>query len=276
MQRKKPDAKLSNRTLFLEQKIDIAIKRMQHFVPEEGFFLAFSGGKDSMVLKRVADMAGVKYDAHYSVTTIDPPEVTQFMKEYYPDVQFDYPDLTFFQWMQKKLFPPTRLMRWCCEKLKERGGEGRLIATGIRWAESVNRAKNRTLIDTCYKRPSTKLFNPLIDWTDVDIWDFIHTEGLPYCKLYDQGVLRIGCILCPMAGPEGMKRDIERYPKMANAFRVNFQKLWDARIKAGKETTNWKNAEEWFDWWIGGYKIPKGDDLGLEDEESEPGFMWYQ
>ncbi len=67
-----------------------SIERLKFFEPvKEGYYLAFSGGKDSVVLKRLAEMAGVKFDAHYSVTTIDPPELTQFIRKYHPDVKWE-------------------------------------------------------------------------------------------------------------------------------------------------------------------------------------------
>ena len=54
----------------------------------DGYHLAFSGGKDSMVLYHLAKMAGVKFKAHMQVTTIDPPELMQFVRANYPDVVF--------------------------------------------------------------------------------------------------------------------------------------------------------------------------------------------
>ena len=39
----------------------------------EGFYLAFSGGKDSQALYHVAKLAGVRFEAHYALTTLDPP-----------------------------------------------------------------------------------------------------------------------------------------------------------------------------------------------------------
>lgn len=66
-------------------KVEKAIKRIQLYEPEEGYYLCFSGGKDSCVIKALADMAGVKYDAHYSVSSVDPPELVRFIKDNYPE-----------------------------------------------------------------------------------------------------------------------------------------------------------------------------------------------
>ena len=48
-------------------KVTRSIERLKTFEPPEGYYLAFSGGKDSVVIKHLADMAGVKYDAHYNL-----------------------------------------------------------------------------------------------------------------------------------------------------------------------------------------------------------------
>lgn len=59
----------------------MSIERLKAFEPEEGYYLAFSGGKDSVVCKALLDMAGCKYDAVYRVTSVDPPELVRFIKE---------------------------------------------------------------------------------------------------------------------------------------------------------------------------------------------------
>lgn len=115
--------------VYGKDKVQLAIERMRTFEPPEGYYLCFSGGKDSVVLKAIADMAGVRYDAHYNVTSADPPEVIYFMRDNYPEVAFDYPHdkngnrITMWNLIPKKKMPPTRLVRYCCNKLKEGGGE---------------------------------------------------------------------------------------------------------------------------------------------------------
>lgn len=131
-----------------KDKVEKAIMRLQAYEPPEGYYLCFSGGKDSVVIKALADMAEVKYDAHYSVTGIDPPELVQFIKDNHKDVVFEYPRykdgtrVTMWNLIPQKTMPPTRLARYCCAYLKESGGEGRLKVTGVRWAESVRRKKS--------------------------------------------------------------------------------------------------------------------------------------
>lgn len=68
-------------------KVKVAIARLREFEPPEGYYLAFSGGKDSVVIYDLAVKAGVRFDAHYNLTTVDPPELVKFIKQQYPEVE---------------------------------------------------------------------------------------------------------------------------------------------------------------------------------------------
>ena len=114
---------LVEKTLFgVENKIKIAIERLKYFEPPEGYYLAFSGGKDSVVIKALADMAMVIYDAHHNLTTIDPPELIYFIRKYHGDVIIDRPEKHLLTRMVEKNIPPMKNIRWCCAEYKERGG----------------------------------------------------------------------------------------------------------------------------------------------------------
>lgn len=280
----------------LTKKIDLALQRIETFHPPEGLYLAFSGGKDSVVCKHLLNMAGAKYDAHYRVTSVDPPELVRFIRDAYPEVDREVPrdelgkPITMWNLIPRKLMPPTRLVRYCCEELKESGGEGRMTMTGVRWAESKNRQDNqgvvtimsrsaqkellddenflptrqggvmlmsdntesRRTIETCYLRHKTTL-NPIIDWTDAEVWQFIRGEHIPYCSLYDDGFRRLGCIGCPMASRKGRSAEFARWPKYKAAYLYAFQKMIVEREKRGKIDGTWRigtDPMEIFHWWM--------------------------
>lgn len=62
-------------------KVKTAIDRLQAFEPQEGYYVADSGGKDSTCVVKLCEMAGVKFDAHYHATTIDPPQLVRFIRK---------------------------------------------------------------------------------------------------------------------------------------------------------------------------------------------------
>ena len=287
---------LIENTLFgTTDKVKTAIERLKLFEPKGGYYLAFSGGKDSQCIYHLAKMAGVKFDAHYNHTTVDPPELIYFIREHYPDVITEYPSETMWQLIVRKKFPMTRQIRYCCEVLKEGGGKGRTVVTGVRWAESVRRKKNRALleVDANYKHKvmrnsdneetrrwfescSTRhkhILNPIIDWSTENVWDFLHGIDIPYCSLYDCGYSRLGCIGCPMSGEKGMLMDFSRYPKYRTAYVRAFDRMLQNRHESGMENKlSWKNGEDVMDWWVyGGSQIEIDPDQMTFDQYLEEG-----
>jgi phosphoadenosine phosphosulfate reductase len=244
---------LVDHTLFgVVDKVQIAIDRLRQYEPPEGYYLAFSGGKDSTVLYELAKMSKVKFDAHMNLTSVDPPELIRHVKQYYPEVQIHRPVTTMWKLIPKKLMPPTRIARYCCGVLKEQGGRGRALLTGVRWEESTKR-KKRKMFEFDRENKTRFIVHPIIDWTTLDIWDFIKERGLPYCSLYDEGFKRLGCIGCPMAGTKGMQKEFERWPKYRDAYLRALGRMIEVRRAKGKDldpNSGWNTPEEVMDWWI--------------------------
>ena len=143
--------------------------RLAHEVAKgEKLYVAFSGGKDSTVLWGIvcdaarADGIPVEQYAqrHYNITGMDPPELIYHMRENCPDLQWDMYDTSFWRLVVRK-GPPTRIARWCCAELKERGGTGCVCCTGVRWAESVRRAATRGPVEVPGSKKARMLFNEL-------------------------------------------------------------------------------------------------------------------
>ena len=227
-------------------KRDDAVAILKAIEPPEGYYLAFSGGKDSCVIKALADMAQVRYDAHYAVSGIDPPELVRFIRDVHPDVKRERNAPPMFSLLPIKGFP-IRHGRWCCEKYKESGGQGRIVITGVRRDESNNRADREMLSWWNGKC----VFNPIINWNEGDVWEFIEHHEIPYCHLYDEGFDRLGCIGCPFQSAHIKRKELDRWPGFEGAYRVAFRKLYANRMSTNpKAVEPWANGDAMFDWWI--------------------------
>ena len=131
------EKKLNHSIELLRKAERIALK----YDRDDGFYLAFSGGKDSQALYHVAKMAGVKFKAHMSLTSVDPPQVIRFVKNVYPDVVLHKPKMSIYQRAVERGILPTMRVRWCCADFKESAGAGKVTLIGIRKEESARRAK---------------------------------------------------------------------------------------------------------------------------------------
>jgi phosphoadenosine phosphosulfate reductase len=274
---------LLQNTLFGEvDKVQIAIDRiieadkMAKLYTGQPLYVSFSGGKDSQVTEDLCKKAGVEYKAHYRLTTLDPPELVVFIRNQYPHVKVDYPEATIWQLIVIKGCLPDRIRRWCCAELKEKGGEGRVCTTGVRREESTARKhrgtfeivtpkkeermlfndnEDRSLFETCLQKGKW-VVNPIIDWLEKDVWEYLDSNKIKHCQLYDEGFKRLGCIGCPKGSTAQTLEQFRRWPTYYRSFVCSCNKLIEARKAKGKPLT-WKTGEEMMDWWI--YEMPKAD-----------------
>lgn len=260
---------MSNLDLFTgKDRAQIAIERLQTFCPPEGYYVAFSGGKDSVVVYDLCKKSGCKCDYHYNITGIDPPELYYFIRDNFQDVERHRPETTIWKLIVKKMMPPTRKVRYCCDYLKEKGGENRRVVTGVRKSESSKRSK-RKYVEECFKNKHKIYVNPIIDWKDHDVWEYIHKNNIKYCHLYNEGFKRLGCIGCPMAGPDGQKKEFARWPSYEKKYRTAFAAAAAARnlkacsnewIDSHPLLQSWTDGDAMFDWWIKNNKTKESPD----------------
>jgi phosphoadenosine phosphosulfate reductase len=252
----------------LETKINKAIAFFQTYC--DGAYGAFSGGKDSCVIKQLAVDAGVKVDWYYNNTTIDAPELVQFIRKHHADVKWNNPKVGLLNRIVEKANPPTRLNRWCCLEYKEQGGNGRDKVIGVRIAESARRAGLWKQI-VVNNKTRNKILCPIVYWTDADVWDYIKLRNLPYCTLYNQGFERLGCIGCPLSGSAGIKRNFALWPRFEKAWRITFKRTWDRwhNVPNNKGDPRFfekfGNAEAFFQWWISGSAAQSDDQCVFEE-----------
>ena len=236
----------------VEDLVANSIALIKKYEPPEGYYVAFSGGKDSIVCLDLVKKAGVKYDVHMNLTSVDPPELLKFIRKEYPECHMHRPEKSMFQLIRKNGMPPTRIARFCCRMLKEKYGITRVKITGIRWEESTARKKRFGYEDDTngYK---DFIVNPIIEWASDEIWDYIKTNKLPYPSLYDEGFHRIGCIGCPMGNKQRYKQ-FERWPQFKKAYYNTFKKVIEDR-KQKNLPLIYKDADALWAWWM--EELPK-------------------
>lgn len=241
-----------------------------------GFVCAFSGGKDSQAVRQLMKLADVAHRVEYNMTTIDPPEVVHFIRDYYPDVIINRPPKTFYQICLHHKLLPSQYKRFCCRELKESTGAGTVTVTGVRHAESYRRAKrgeveiitrrrhpqfvsgtldqfeqHQQVESQCIRGKDKLVINPIIDWTEQDVWEFLNYSNLPHCSLYDRGYTRVGCLFCPMASRRALRLMQHDYPKYAAAFIRLIHRIREARLQdGGYDVYQTATDEEVFQAWL--------------------------
>ena len=268
-----------------------------------------SGGKDSSVCKELAIRAGIPFEIMHNHTTADAPETVRFIRseaKRLEDLGIKYTinmptykgqRTSMWNLIPQKLMPPTRLVRYCCSVLKETGGAGRFIATGVRWAESTSRKNNRgiyekisnakenriilnndnddkrMLFENC-RLKAKRVVNPIVDWKDEEVWQFLGDAKKPVNPLYAEGWCRVGCVGCPMAGKKGREAEFARWPKYKNLYIKAFDNMLKERKNKGILDGSWKNGDgrDVFNWWME-YDVLPGQmnifDLSEEDGSEE-------
>ena len=264
--------------LYLQQKIQHAIKVLQDNEPDGGYLLSFSGGKDSVVIYHLAQQAQVVFHAQFFNTGIEHQETYKFIRIFYPDMEWLNPRLNFFEGILKKGLPSNH-SRWCCDKLKKcHITNDNVYIVGIRTAESWKRKKRyKNYIETCHKKNISKVY-PVLDWVDDEIWEYIKSHKLPINPLYAQGYNRVGCIACPLCKSH-MAFELKKNPKFKTRLIKTIDKFLeqtkDKIIKKGinKGKLNYfhrlnMTAEQVYNWYTwDGKTNPAGLTLrGLKDK----------
>lgn len=293
-------------SLSLSEKIEISERAlkvasdMSKKYYKDKLILAYSGGKDSAVLLRLAEncLGKDEYEVMYSHTSVDYPESVYYIRKEFERLNkkgikatINYPKdkngnhETMWTLIPKINMLPTRLVRRCCQTLKETSTPNRICCTGVRASESTKRQgrdifaiRGETYKDAKFysldhaeevhresqeiqddnwdctliknmKEHNDVVVNPIYDWNEFDVWDYIKQENIEVNPLYAKGWQRVGCILCPMTSYKNKLRQIEEYPTYAKAYIHACDKLLEQWRSKGKET-EWKTGEEMFNWWI--------------------------
>lgn len=197
--------------------------------------------------------------------------------------------------------PPTRVIRYCCSVLKEATIPNRMITMGVRAKESVGR-KDREAFEVIGKTKKDALrythshakevyeeaqtlpeiydctlitkakqnkilsCNPIIHWSDNDVWDYLREREREINPFYSLGFTRCGCIGCPLSGDTRYK-EFALFPHIECLYKKAFGKYLERRKENGwVNKGHWEDAESMFKWWMQDDTIPGQmtlSDIGL-------------
>ena len=282
----------------LQQASDISL-----LLYEQPLVITISGGKDSSVILDLAGKAGIPYEVAHNHTTADAPETVRFVRSEFARLEsvgikcicnlpvYKGERTSMWALIPLKRTAPTRMTRYCCDVLKEQHCGNRYIVTGVRWAESARRKANRApheiqhrdkaktvlmlsmdsdedrrTFETCQLKGKC-ICNPIVDWSDDDVWDYLQAERVNVNPLYAEGWRRVGCIGCPMAGKHRYE-EVARWPKFKTMYLHAFDRMLKAREAAGMSNHGvWGGTVEgvWH-WWMEDSILP-GQMTMWEDEQ---------
>ena len=259
-----------------------------------------SGGKDSSAIVELAIRSGIPFEVCHSHTTADAPETVRFVRQELARIEglgikcsIHYPTYkgertSMWSLIPQKLIPPTRVKRYCCDVLKEQTGADRMIATGVRWDESANRAKKRGIFERqvsnkdkeihirsdtdsltelyapC-KLKAKRIVNPIVDWTEADVWHFLQDAKVPMNPLYECGHKRVGCVGCPIAGKKRYA-EFRKWPAYEKLYILAFDRMLKERQRRGKLGGTWgtgTTGRDVFSWWMEEDVLP--GQMSIED-----------
>lgn len=261
--------------------------------------VGYSGGKDSDVILQLAKEslapAGIEFRVTHNLTTADPPDNVYYIRRVFArlreegiDCRINVPRRSLWRIMRETLVIPSRVMRVCCSELKERKmPDAPYIVTGVRWAESAGRraksgiamvytasdrstrvekggllttddASSRRLFEQCAMR-GVRVLNPIIDWSDGDVWSYLRDRGIEGNPLYKEGWTRIGCVGCPLAGKRATELAFARYPKLYKAWAdavayviARRKEMGNPMVLLGKEV---ESVDDVLGTWVGGHLL---------------------
>ncbi|WP_113671260.1 phosphoadenosine phosphosulfate reductase family protein [Vallitalea guaymasensis] len=237
---------------YLKDEAISNIQKVAKDYEDDEMFISFSGGKDSTVVDDLVTKALLhrKVIKVFGDTTLEFPSTYKYVErikadEYnrkYSKVLTAKNKHDDFYQLCDIVGPPSRVMRWCCTYFKTTPISDRidrkfknkkklLTFYGIRRNESQSRSKYDMESDSP-KISKQRVFAPIIDWFDFDVWLYIVSTGIDFNKAYRYGYSRVGCWNCPNNNDWAMFLSKIHMPELSKKWTDT---LMDFAIKTNKE-----------------------------------------
>lgn len=230
-----------NRQL-MEQLVQETIKKIYNTFIEyqdkvDVFYVAFSGGKDSVVALDLVQRALPHncFKVLFGDTGMEFPdtyETVEKIKQICAEEKIEFlqaksklkPENTW------QIFgPPAVTIRWCCsvhkttpqimqlrEVLQKPDFTG-MAFTGVRGDESLSRSEYDA-ISYGGKHSGQYSCHPILEWNTAELFLYIYENGLTFNNAYKKGNTRAGCLVCPMSQGKHDYMKYKNYPDDTDSF----------------------------------------------------------
>ena len=203
------DAVAANRQI-LDRRVSEAVRFIRRTAAENDLPVAvsYSGGKDSLATLLLVLEAELRPSLLFVDTGLEFPETVENVRRvasrYSLDLVVEEAGDAF--WKNLVHFgPPAKDFRWCCKTCKlgpatrliqQNFPEGVLSFIGQRAYKSESRARKGSVWRNPWT-PNQLGASPIQRWTALHVWLFLFDRDAEFNPLYESGLERIGCFMCP-------------------------------------------------------------------------------
>ena len=247
-------AMVSKNTPFMEGFVQETIKKVYNTYVEyqkkaDVFYVAFSGGKDSIVTLDIVQRAlphnafkvlfgdtGMEFPDTYKTVDLTEEWCKSLGIEFIRAKSEFSPEYT---WRQ--FGPPATVTRWCCSvhktapqviALREYTGKNNFTGMafiGVRGSESLSRSEY-DYVSLGEKHKGQYSCNPILEWNSAELFCYIYANDLILNEAYKKGNRRAGCLVCPRAAERNEYMSRECYPDSFDTYANIIRELYKQHL----------------------------------------------